>query len=130
MSTPDTTPRSRRRFLADLLFLGGGLSAVALLAQSGATDPARGGPTPNSPPDSPNRPVAPGEMIAPPPENPSIDGDVAMPEATPACQKGTNDIEPQLQGEPKPPPPQVMGPESSPPLPGAPVAPRGTTEIR
>jgi hypothetical protein len=35
---PDHTPKTRRRFLADLLFLGGGVTAAAILAKSFVPD--------------------------------------------------------------------------------------------
>lgn len=111
MSSGDSK-KSRRRFLADLLFLGGGLSAAALLAQSrtGAADPAPR-PTPRQTPatactKSPDQPpdIA-GEMIAPEPVNtplPAYDGDYVAPE--PPRSKG--EMEVPLAGKPVAPPPQ------------------------
>lgn len=83
-------PTSRRQFLADALFAGGGLAAAALLARSftGVEPTVAQAPTPSSTPSatpspahscapSPDMPY-PGEMVAAPP----VEGKVAP--ATPA----------------------------------------------
>lgn len=118
--------RTRRRFLADMLFLGGGLTATALLAKTqiaGATP--KGKPTPATTPQTASTPVEnppdiAGEMVAPEAPNPAggrrapvnkpecppdIDGDVALPEAEPSPR-------PQVEGK-------VVQPEVIQPMPGA-----------
>lgn len=73
MSGPER--KTRRRFLADALFLGGGLSAAAFLA---GTD--LGCDIASDPP-----PAIAGEMVAPPPPEPPVMGLVAAPRAKPTC---------------------------------------------
>lgn len=91
----------RRRFLADLLFAGGVISAAALLAKAtqpaGPTTLATGTPAPQSasptPPPvqldgdvaAPQPPVEPrlGGAVAPPQPQPRIKGDVAPPRRQP-----------------------------------------------
>lgn len=108
--------RTRRRFLADLLFLGGALSAGAFLTQTEAQAPGTT-PTPASTPVTPptNPPVVRGQYVA----SPSPDGDVAVPQASSTCA-------PVVKGEPQPPtPPESF--ESQPkevPLAGSPSPPR------
>jgi hypothetical protein len=102
--------KTRRRFLADLLFLGGGLTAAGLLAraQFGQPEPEPQiagkvaappgpGPTPDPVPRSP------GEMVAPPPSSPEIPpgaaGGMEIPQApsAPVCIK-TPSAEPNIAG--------------------------------
>lgn len=124
MTDPAQPRKSRRRFLADLLFVGGGLSAAALLAKSQLGSPPDVTPAPTStpapactksvelppdvagemvvpePPISKGEAVAPqpeGRMVTPPPEElPAIDGDYVAP--TPPKTKGD-------YAAPAPPPP-------------------------
>lgn len=87
------SPKSRRRFLADLLFLGGAAGAAAFLAKSQLGEPTPApavSPTPTdcklpaelSPPPG-SAPVPPpqeaGNMVVPPPEEPKMLGDVEPP---------------------------------------------------
>ncbi len=87
--------KSRRRFLADMLFLGGGLSAAALLSGSDLgcstreeTPPPTAGavmlaPSPPSPAASPTPPPqAAGELIAPPPRSRGV---VTIPKSKRSC---------------------------------------------
>lgn len=112
--------RTRRRFLADLLFLGGALSAGAFLTQTEAQAPGVT-PTPASTPVTPptNAPVVRGQYVAPA----SPDGDMAIPHASPTCA-------PVVEGEPKPPEPAIEGKVTVQPLPkevplaGVPAPPR------
>lgn len=67
----------RRRFLADLLFVGGALTAAALGARLGDS-PA---PEPQSPVPT-GTPVAPAPARTPAPE-PQIDGGMMLPQRTP-----------------------------------------------
>lgn len=79
--------RSRRRFLADALFLGGGLTATALLAktQLGKGEPEGGGcdiPAPDKPLPKDIEPVPAGAApMHPPEEPPQIEGEMEMPQA-------------------------------------------------
>ncbi len=101
--------RNRRKFLADLLFAGGGLTAAALIAktQSGGEAPAPHPPEPAPPPPIepvPQPEAVPG-LVAPPAPEPQIEGRVAMPElqrskgeaVPPQYQKG-QDCKVQLDG--------------------------------
>ena len=97
--------KTRRRFLADLLFLGGGVTAASLLARSTLLDenpPApevTATPEPQIPVDKtvdlqPRMPVKPdgpypGEMVMP--EEPQVDGNVVAPQ----------ECEPQVEGRTK-----------------------------
>jgi len=76
------TSRSRRRFLADMLFLGGGITAAGLLARTGESGTPRTSPTPKKTPcqapPEPN-PKVQGEMVVP-------DGDVVAPSPRPAVE--------------------------------------------
>ena len=47
----EKAPKTRRRFLADLLFLGGGVTAASLLARSTLLDSGETTPAPASTPD-------------------------------------------------------------------------------
>lgn len=89
--------RSRRRFLADLLFLGGALGAGAFLMQAGdPAAPAQPAPAPPSPtPKSPSCP-------------PAVDGDVGVPRLAP--------VEPHIEGEVAPPPPPSLNSTEQPPV--------------
>ncbi|MBX3167298.1 MAG: hypothetical protein KF760_07790 [Candidatus Eremiobacteraeota bacterium] len=78
----------RRRFLADLLFAGGALTAAALLAQAGEAEKKP------SPSPSPPKTSCP----------PQLDGDVAMP-ASPTPKPP----EPALGGKPMAPQPMLRG---------------------
>ena len=78
----------RRRFLADLLFAGGAVSAAALLAQAGDAERKP------SPSPTPQRTSSP----------PQLDGDVALP-ASPS----PSTPEPALGGKPMAPQPMVKG---------------------
>lgn len=81
----------RRRFLADILFAGGAISAAALLAkatQMGAS------PAPVTPPAPP----------APQPPPVPLDGDAEIPQV-----RATRQPEPVLGGKPMAPQPQVKG---------------------
>lgn len=91
----------RRRFLADLLFAGGAISAAALLAratqgqsQTVATPSPVNTPcvkNPQAPPPSPQidgdvaipEPALGGKVAAPQPVRPQIKGDVAIPQRPP-----------------------------------------------
>lgn len=101
----DQPQKSRRRFLADILFMGGGLTAAALLAKTVSQPEPSSSPIPLSTParttpaqpvtqQSP-APVAEGEMVMP-------DGDYAMPE----CESS----EPVPEGRMVAPPPQEAPP--------------------
>lgn len=95
MDEPKKTAKTRRRFLADLLFVGGGLSAAALLAKSkfGSTvispEPDIAGvvaipeidATPNCDPNLalPGEPVPPKPSETPAVHPPDIEGDVELP---------------------------------------------------
>lgn len=111
MSESRLNGKTRRRFLADMLFLGGGLTAAGLLAQTrlGASEL----PEPSSTPARENLPV-PGEMVAPPPQeatevpeqSPGVAGGMDMPMPTPDCVKTPEPSPvraPTLAGRPAPP---------------------------
>jgi hypothetical protein len=81
--------RSRRRFLADMLFLGGGLTAAGLLARSQFSSP--------QPEPTPSYAPTPASTTAPPPvpqgsppplpaQEPIVEGKVKMPEPR-ECEK-------------------------------------------
>lgn len=89
MTEQEKSKKTRRRFLADMLFLGGGISAAGLLAQSQIFD--RGDAQPHAvgemvmpedvkatpcdlPPDSKVDPPMPGASVPP-----MVDGDYAVP---------------------------------------------------
>ena len=123
MTEQQKNKRTRRRFLADMLFLGGGVTAAALIARSQLgsqpVEPQVAGdmevpiadatpcPAPTQTPDCP--PPMPGEpvMVPPPVEDPNIAGEVMMPppENTPA-----------VKGDVAAPPPPKTG--------GKPIAPK------
>jgi hypothetical protein len=103
MTEHQANKRTRRRFLADMLFLGGGLTAAGLLAKAQLTQPEPPPAVPGqmmvpTPHPSPEVPVPsqphPGEMVAPPPPQtqvpdipPGAAGGMEMPQPTPACVK-------------------------------------------
>lgn len=97
---------NRRRFLADLLFAGGAISAAALLAQSSRKQ--AGNPNPSPPPPPPEPPIEDvklGGAVCPPQEQPSppppppqphpagapmpprVKGDVAVPAPSPTPRR-------------------------------------------
>lgn len=81
MTEEQISKRSRRRFLADMLFLGGGITAAALVAKNKFSTPE---PDPNvmgamEIPTDLKSPPMPGE-----PMPPQIEGEVEMPEACPS----------------------------------------------
>lgn len=78
----------RRRFLADLLFAGGAVTAAALLAQAGEAERK---PSPSPTPQKTQCPV-------------QLDGDVSLP-ASPHAKPP----EPALGGKPMPPQPMLKG---------------------
>lgn len=110
MTEQERNRRTRRRFLADMLFLGGGVTAAALIAKNQTGSPPVDHPplagavappqdpnafktpcptparTPESPPPLPGEPMPPeveGEFVLPedpPPPPPDIKGDVAPPQ--------------------------------------------------
>ncbi|MGE0493434.1 MAG: hypothetical protein AB7S38_29770 [Vulcanimicrobiota bacterium] len=100
----------RRRFLADVLFAGGGLTAAAFLAKAGLDrhEPNPGVAGDMKMPQPANTPVA-----SPTCEDPEIEGDVALPEPeqTP-CEKPplTPQDEPNVAGGMRPPqpPPEAL----------------------
>ncbi|MFN8610417.1 MAG: hypothetical protein U0931_22960 [Vulcanimicrobiota bacterium] len=85
---------NRRRFLADLLFAGGALTAAALLAQTGEAEKK---PSPTATPKATGTPTE------------KLDGDVALP-ASPTPKPP----EPPLGGKPMAPAPMVKGEVSVP----------------
>lgn len=89
---------SRRRFLTDLLFVGGAVVAAAGMAatQAEAKTPSPS-PTTSCPPQRPDQPPMPGRRLPPKPPKP-----------TPTRSPGTGDNRPQvpLGGAPVPPPPK------------------------
>lgn len=103
--------RTRRRFMADLLFLGGALSVGAFLSQTEAQgpDPAASA-TPHLAPTPDGGPT-----VAPPPLGgepmpPQAKGDVVAPGAQPSCA-------PAIEGESKPPEirkPMIQGRSAAP----------------
>lgn len=119
MSRDEPVPgKSRRRFLADLLFLGGTVTAASLLAKSTIFE-AEGktpGPAPK-PVVTPDKPVtpppdlpAPGQMVLPP------DGDYEAPK--PECEPTPDCEEQQIEGKmviPTEPQPQPAGAVPLPP---------------
>ena len=76
--------KSRRRFLADLLFLGGGVTAASLLAKSTLFNEQQGTPDPAKTPDAPiSDPVQTrGEVAVPQGDyiEPQADGNMVLPE--------------------------------------------------
>ncbi len=84
----------RRRFLADLLFAGGAVTAAALLAQAGDAEKK---PSPSPTPQKTQCP-------------PQLDGDVAIP-----TSPSPKPPEPVLGGKPMAPQPMVKG-EARPPV--------------
>ncbi|MCA9794127.1 MAG: hypothetical protein KC910_20100 [Candidatus Eremiobacteraeota bacterium] len=100
----------RRRFLADVLFAGGGLTAAAFLAKAGLDrqqpDPTVAGDI--APPQPANTPVD-----SPTCSDPDIEGDVAqpMPDQTP-CEKPPELVspkdEPNVAGGLKAPQPEAL----------------------
>ena len=109
--------KSRRRFLADMLFIGGGVTAAALLAKSQlleSTGPSHSpeiagamvAPQTDSTPkicETPRAPL-PGEPLPP-----DVDGDFALPEEPSVHMKGESipptHREPKLGGKPVAPKP-------------------------
>jgi hypothetical protein len=90
--------KTRRRFLADMLFLGGGLTAAGLLARAQLSPekptPTTAGqmmvPTPEASPRVKASPVParPGEMVAPPPPSdipPGAAGGMELPRPERSC---------------------------------------------
>lgn len=112
--------RSRRRFLADLLFLGGALGAGAFIVKATGDDPAAipdatcsptgGCPVDSSPtPNSQCTPMVKGDSVAPPPPPPGpphLGGKAAPP------------MPPQIDGEVAPARPSAKGKFYVPPTPG------------
>lgn len=80
--------KSRRRFLADLLFLGGGVTAASLLAKSTLFD---GGGQTNSTPEPITNPKEP--VVAPSPDTPNP-GQMVLPDG--------DYVEPKVECEPTP----------------------------
>lgn len=113
MTEQQNNKKSRRRFLADLLFLGGGVTAAALVAKNQISpwkdSPPMAGsvmlapPEPQPSPDlSPQSPPMPGEPM--PPQNPrscdpdpNVDGDYSLPTQTVEVESHR---EPELAGKP------------------------------
>ena len=120
--------KSRRRFLADMLFLGGGLTAAGLLAKTQiATEPdVQASPSPQSPgnvalPDKQCPPTpdtvttcpptpqvqSPGAAVAPPPKNelpPGAQGEYMAPTPVAPPKLDPRDV-PNPAGGMRPPPP-------------------------
>lgn len=71
----------RRKFLADLLFAGGGLTAAALIAKSQGGGPERVEPAPSQP--LPAKPEDLPGLVAPPEPEPHIKGKVVAPDPHP-----------------------------------------------
>lgn len=99
MTEQQQRKKSRRRFLADLLFLGGGVTAAGLIAKTQFFDP---------------NPVAAGEMVAPEAthncEDPvlgNVKGEFVLPEESPVRTGETTPTKdpypPSTGGEPTPP---------------------------
>ena len=110
--------KSRRRFLADMLFMGGGLSAAALLAKTQLGDS-----------HGPKPPDIAGDVVGPI-EQPPINQPPVMAGAGPAPDQTPCEPPPPPPGEPIPPETPVHSKgESKPPQPnepklgGKPVAP-------
>ena len=113
--------KSRRRFLADMLFIGGGVTAAALLAKSQLLD----SPDPSRPPDIAGAMVAPQTDSTPKvcetpraplpgePVPPDVDGDFALPADNSVHSKGESNPpthrEPKLGGKPVAPKPDGEG---------------------
>ena len=117
MSLDESKPgKSRRRFLADMLFLGGSVTAASLLAKTALFHE-------KTPPPSPGRSPAP--AVLPEPEktpealipNHPTPGKVALPEGDyvepqpkeEALPPKTEDCPPMIQGRMKPPEPNPAG---------------------
>lgn len=90
MEKPQESKKSRRRFLADMLFVGGGLSAAALLAKS-----QLGPPAPTHPPDIAGAVAVPDSLDRHPPM-PGEPAPVQSPTPVKTC-------EPAIEGEVEPP---------------------------
>ena len=111
--------RSRRRFLADVLFIGGGLSAAAILAKTQIFDKQKK----QCPPD-----IA-GDMIPPEPPPPHPTGAAPLREipAETIPSTGATPEQPPMPGEPMPvqasPSPQTT-PSPFPEPAGEPMAPK------
>lgn len=91
MSEKKTPGRSRRRFLADMLFLGGGITAAALLTKSqldGTSPLPDPSPSPlNPPPQLPPKEPEPHPAGAVPIERPPmVQGEIEAPNCTPSPQ--------------------------------------------
>ena len=100
--------KSRRRFLADMLFLGGGVTAASLLAKSTLLgDPQ---PEPTATPD-PDIVRTRGATVAPEHEEPVPDGNFVIPEDEPQ----TEECPPQIKGKVKLPEPNPAGGKQAPP---------------
>jgi hypothetical protein len=108
--------KSRRRFLADLLFLGGSVTAASLLARSTLLESGQD-PTTNPVPE-PQKP------IARPPDEPVAAGEMVMPEGDFVEQKVDCEPTPQVCEEPQIEGRRVAPKEPIPPHPaGAPLPP-------
>lgn len=103
----------RRKFLADLLFAGGGLTAAALIAKAaggpgaepqvaGVVCPPESLPTPVEPP--PEQHVE-GDFVEPVPQDPQLGGEPMPPQPEPMIEGKVVMPEPHLKGDvavPKP----------------------------
>jgi hypothetical protein len=102
--------KSRRRFLADLLFLGGGVTAASLLAKSTLFQGSSTNPAPVLTPEplltpeipKPNHPE-PGMMALP--QEPQVDGEFEIP----VEQIPKEDCQPQIEGKMVMPEPNPAG---------------------
>lgn len=106
--------KSRRRFLADILFIGGGISAAAILTKTKIFEGGIGG----------DSPVVMGALQAPELSPPG--------DASPACPIEPNEDPPAPLGEPMPPRfSPTPNPQTDPPvLPeGKPMAPKPEGEV-
>ncbi len=96
---------TRRRFLADLLFMGGALSAGAFLSHSDAQVP-----TPSPTPKGAPKPVPTASpSLRGEPMPPQPDGDFVAPQPSPTCApaiEGESRIEPIVEGKSVAPRPQ------------------------
>lgn len=107
MSEHSNSKKSRRRFLADMLFLGGGLTAAGLLAKAQMApevEPQIAGkvaaPVKNCPP-TPSGPV-PGEAVAVQAHEPRPEPSVAPPTPDPGAAGDAVLPGPMLEVEPNP----------------------------
>ena len=111
------TGKSRRRFLADLLFLGGGITAASMLAKSTFLSETQ--PTPIVTPtpetvDPVDIPSTRGEAVMVPDgayEEPAAEGNFVIPEEQPKAEE----CPPQVEGQRKIPEPNPAGGMIAPP---------------